>query len=164
MAMTMPHSHPDRRLFPRYTLPHHVSLEAKISRGCEGLWSGRVINVSAHGLLIELTSKACRVMRVNDPISVKLQFPHDILWLPAVVKHCHARRMGIYFPPSSPSDDIFARRLVKTIRRATRQLARSKTALPANKSEIRRYEAHTKGSCEPPHHTVDRLITHTVKR
>jgi hypothetical protein len=77
---------------PQQTLP------VVIRCGQGTVCKGRVINVSAQGMLVEFSKDQVPPVSVDAKVSVKLHYLGDSIWLPGLVRHRMGHKMGFYFP------------------------------------------------------------------
>lgn len=73
-------------------------LPAVMRSGLNGVWMGKAINLSRRGMLIEFPPSVRPMVRMNESVSIKLQYEDDVVWVAGIVKHRHGNRMGIFFP------------------------------------------------------------------
>ena len=59
---------------------------------------GRVLNVSAQGMLVEFSKDQVPPVPVDAKVDVKLHYLGDSIWLPGLVRHRMGCKMGFYFP------------------------------------------------------------------
>jgi len=97
----------ERRRSPRVGEAKAINLKAIVRLSSNKVCPVRVINLSVHGTLLEFSREDPPVARVEEPISVKLQFSKDVVWLPGVVKHCYGPRMGVYFPEIRTAGKVY---------------------------------------------------------
>ncbi len=89
----------DRRTSPRcFTLNGNVNLIAEVRLGSHPPFVGRVVNISQKGTLLEFPKPNVPQVRVDEHITVKLWLHDDVVWLPGIVRHCYAKRIGVFFP------------------------------------------------------------------
>jgi len=89
----------DRRATPRnvpFKASGHFTAEVRVGSFPPAL--ARVINLSRNGTLLEFSKANLPRVRVDEHITVKLWIQDDVVWLPGVVRHCYAKRMGVFFP------------------------------------------------------------------
>lgn len=88
----------ERRKTPRVSTLSGMHLPAEIRASQNESLSAKLLNLSRHGALLELDRRLSSHFRVDEPISVKLRLPHDVMWLAGIVRHCYASRLGVFFP------------------------------------------------------------------
>ena len=90
----------DRRTTPRCsTWTADGNLTAEIRVGSSPPTLARVVNISRNGTLLEFSKSNVPRVRVEEHITVKLWVHDDVIWLPGIVRHCYAKRIGVFFPP-----------------------------------------------------------------
>ena len=94
----VPVSQKDRRTIRRLTVAPHQVLPVVIRCGQGTVCKGRVINVSAQGMLVEFARDQIPPVPVDSKVDVKLNYLGDSIWLPGQVRHRMGRKMGFYFP------------------------------------------------------------------
>ena len=89
----------DRRSTPRSPgFFRGGDLNADVRVGPHPPYNAKVINLSENGILLEFSKTDLPRLRVDEPITVKLWLPQDVVWLPGIVRHCYAKRVGVFFP------------------------------------------------------------------
>jgi len=88
----------ERRNIRRMSVKPQQTLPVVIRCGQGTVCKGRVVNVSAQGMLVEFSKDQVPPVPVNAKVSVKLHYLGDSIWLPGVVRHRMGRKMGFYFP------------------------------------------------------------------
>jgi len=89
----------DRRTAPRCSgLKEGGKLTAEIRLGSHPPYVARVVNISQKGTLLEFSKLNVPRVRVDEHITVKLWLSDDVVWLPGIVRHCYAKRIGVFFP------------------------------------------------------------------
>ena len=92
----------DRRTTPRCAAGNADGyLTAEVRVGSHPPFLARVVNLSRNGTLLEFSKSNVPRVRVDDHITVKLCLQDDVVWLPGVVRHCYAKRVGVFFPPGN---------------------------------------------------------------
>ena len=90
----------DRRTTPRCpVLNEGGNLTAEVRVGSFPPALARVVNISRNGTLLEFSKATVPRVRVEEQITVKLWLHDDVVWLPGIVRHCFAKRIGVFFPP-----------------------------------------------------------------
>ncbi len=88
----------NRRAVKRQTVTPKQVLPVVIRCGQGSVCRGRIINVSAQGMLVEFSKDQVPPVSVDAQVSVKLHYLGDCIWLPGMVRHRMGRKMGFYFP------------------------------------------------------------------
>ncbi|MDH5563508.1 MAG: PilZ domain-containing protein [Nitrospirota bacterium] len=88
----------ERRNIRRMSVKPQQNLPVAIRCGQGAVCKGRVINVSAQGMLVEFSSNQMPPVSVGAQVSVKLHYLGDSIWLPGLVRHRMGKKMGFYFP------------------------------------------------------------------
>lgn len=88
----------DRRTVRRLSVRPQQILPVVIRCGHGTVCKGRVINVSAQGMLVEFSKDQVPPVSVNARVSVKLHYLGDSIWLPGLVRHRMGQKMGFHFP------------------------------------------------------------------
>jgi len=89
----------DRRTTPRCSaLNGGGNLTAEVRVGSHPPYVARVVNISRKGTLLEFSRPDMPRVRVDEHITVKLWLQADVVWLPGIVRHCYAKRIGVFFP------------------------------------------------------------------
>ena len=88
----------DRRTVRRLSVTPQQVLPVVIRCGQGTVCKGRVINVSAQGMLVEFSRDQVPPVPVDSKVDVKLHYLGDSIWLPGLVRHRMGRKMGFYFP------------------------------------------------------------------
>jgi len=110
----------DRRVTPRNTALNgsgHLTAEVRVGSFPPTL--ARVVNISRNGTLLEFSKSNTPRVRVDEPITVKLWIQDDVVWLPGVVRHCYAKRMGVFFPRGLGKSIPNARQIISKMLRST---------------------------------------------
>ena len=94
----VPIAQKDRRTVRRLLVTPQQTLPVVIRCGQGTVCKGRVINVSAQGMLVEFSKDQVPPVSVDAKVSVKLHYLGDSIWLPGLVRHRMGRKMGFYFP------------------------------------------------------------------
>jgi len=89
---------PERRTIRRLLVKPQQILPVAIRYGQGTVCKGRVINVSAQGMLVEFSSTQVPPVSVGAQVSVKLHYLGDSIWLAGLVRHRIGKKMGFYFP------------------------------------------------------------------
>jgi len=88
----------ERRKTPRVAPSLEAPLPVEIRSSQNKSFPAKLLNLSHHGALLELDRLHSPHVRVDERVSVKLRFPHDIVWVAGIVRHCNASRLGVFFP------------------------------------------------------------------
>ena len=88
----------ERRMVRRTSVTPQPTLPVVIRCGQGTVCKGRVLNVSAHGMLVEFSKDQVPPVQVDAKVSVKLHYLGDSIWLPGLVRHRMGKKMGFYFP------------------------------------------------------------------
>jgi len=88
----------DRRIGRRMSVKPQQVLPVVIRCGQGTVCKGRVLNLSAQGMLVEFSKDQVPPVQVDAKVSVKLHYLGDSIWLPGVVRHKMGKKMGFYFP------------------------------------------------------------------
>ena len=94
----LPVNQKNRRIVRRQSVTLHQVLPVVIRCGQGTVCKGRVINVSAQGMLVEFSKDQMPPVPVDARVDVKLHYLGDSIWLPGLVRHRMGRKMGFYFP------------------------------------------------------------------
>jgi len=92
--MTKTERRKTQRVAPSLGTP--LPVEVRVSQN-QSL-SAKLLNLSRHGVLLELDRLQSIPVRVDERVSVKLRLPHDVIWMAGIVRHCYASRLGVFFP------------------------------------------------------------------
>ena len=88
----------ERRVVRRMSVKPEQVLPVVIRCGQGTVCKGRVLNLSAHGMLVEFSKDQVPPVPVDAKVSVKLHYLGDCIWLPGLVRHRMGKKMGFYFP------------------------------------------------------------------
>ena len=88
----------DRRTVRRLSVTPQQVLPVVIRCGQGTVCKGRVLNVSAQGMLVEFSRDQIPPVHVGSKVDVKLHYLGDSIWLPGLVRHRMGKKMGFYFP------------------------------------------------------------------
>jgi hypothetical protein len=88
----------DRRTVRRLSVTPQQALPVVIRCGQGTVCKGRVINVSAQGMLVEFSKDQVPPVSVDARVSVKLHYLGDSIWLPGLVRHRMGQKIGFHFP------------------------------------------------------------------
>ena len=88
----------DRRILRRHSVTPQQILPVVIRCGQGTVCKGRVINVSAQGMLVEFSKDQMPPVSVDARVSVKLHYLGDSIWLPGLVRHRMGYKIGFHFP------------------------------------------------------------------
>ena len=88
----------ERREGFRARVVHGLSLESELRCSKNKVWSSKALNLSLNGILLEFPKGTVPSLHVNEKVSVKLCCHEDIVWVPGIVRHQYANRVGICFP------------------------------------------------------------------
>ncbi len=88
----------DRRIVRRLSVTPQQILPVVIRCGQGTVCKGRVINVSAQGMLVEFSKDQVPPVSVDARVSVKLHYLGDSIWLPGLVRHRMGHKIGFHFP------------------------------------------------------------------
>lgn len=88
----------ERRTVRRMSVTPQQTLPVVIRCGQGTVCKGRVINVSAQGMLVEFPKGQVPPVPVDAKVSVKLHYFGDSIWLPGLVRYRLGHKMGFYFP------------------------------------------------------------------
>lgn len=94
----VPVSLKDRRTVRRLSVTPQQILPVVIRCGQGTVCKGRVINVSAQGMLVEFSKDQVPPVSVDARVSVKLHYLGDSIWLPGLVRHRMRQKIGFHFP------------------------------------------------------------------
>jgi hypothetical protein len=94
----VPVAQKERRIVRRMSVTPQQVLPVVIRCGQGTVCKGRVINVSAQGMLVEFSKDQMPPVSVDAKVSVKLHYLGDSIWLPGLVRHKMGKKMGFYFP------------------------------------------------------------------
>ena len=94
----VPVAQKDRRTVRRLSVTPQPVLPVVIRCGQGTVCKGRVINVSAQGMLVEFPRDQIPPVPVDSKVDVKLHYLGDSIWLPGLVRHRMGRKLGFYFP------------------------------------------------------------------
>jgi len=90
--------HKERRHSPRLSLSSGIQPQAEVRTNQNCSLPAILINLSQQGALLELNHRPFPSFRTDDQISVKFRLPHDVVWVPGIVRHCSESRLGVFFP------------------------------------------------------------------
>ena len=88
----------DRRTVRRLSIAPQQVLPVVIRCGQGTVCKGRVLNVSAQGMLVEFSKDQIPPVGENAKVDVKLHYLGDSIWLPGLVRHRMGKKMGFHFP------------------------------------------------------------------
>jgi hypothetical protein len=88
----------ERRIVRRMSVKPEQILPVVIRCGQGTVCKGRVLNLSAQGMLVEFSKDQVPPVQVDAKVSVKLHYLGDSIWLPGLVRHRMGKKMGFYFP------------------------------------------------------------------
>jgi len=88
----------ERRFVRRMSVKPQQTLPVVIRCGQGTVCKGRVLNLSAQGMLVEFSKDQVPPVQVDAKVSVKLHYLGDSIWLPGLVRHRMGKKMGFYFP------------------------------------------------------------------
>ncbi len=88
----------DRRGVRRTSIAPQQVLPVVIRCGQGTVCKGRVLNVSAQGMLVEFSKDQIPPVGVNAKVDVKLHYLGDSIWLPGLIRHRMGRKVGFHFP------------------------------------------------------------------
>ena len=108
----------DRRTTPRCSPLHEGGkLTAEVRMGSHPPYVARVVNISREGTLLEFQKPNLPRVRVDEHITLKLWIHEDVIWLPGIVRHCYAKRIGVFFPRSMGKSIPNSRQILNKILR-----------------------------------------------
>jgi len=93
----VPVAQKDRRIVRRMSVKPEQILPVVIRCGQGNICKGRVLNLSAQGMLVEFSKDQLPPVPMNAKVSVKLHYLGDSIWLPGLVRHRMGHKMGFYF-------------------------------------------------------------------
>jgi len=88
----------DRRVVRRMSVKPEQNLPVVIRCGQGTVCKGRVLNLSAQGMLVEFSKDQLPPVPMDAKVSVKLHYLGDSIWLPGLVRHRMGHKVGFYFP------------------------------------------------------------------
>ena len=94
----IPAAQKDRRMVRRMSIKPQQVLPVVIRYGQGTICKGRVLNLSAQGMLVEFSKDQVPSVPVDAKVSVKLHYLGDSIWLPGLVRHRMGRKIGFHFP------------------------------------------------------------------
>lgn len=94
----VPMAQKDRRRARRASITPQQVLPVVIRCGQGTVCKGRVVNVSAQGMLVEFSRDQIPPVGVDAKVDVKLHYLGDSIWLPGLVRHRMGKKMGFFFP------------------------------------------------------------------
>ena len=94
----LPVAQKDRRRVRRASITPQQVLPVVIRCGQGTVCKGRVLNVSAQGMLVEFSQDQIPPVGVDAKVDVKLHYLGDSIWLPGLVRHRMGKKMGFFFP------------------------------------------------------------------
>ncbi len=95
---SVPVSQRDRRSVRRMSVKPQQVLPVVIRCGQGTVCKGRVLNLSAQGMLVEFSRDQIPPVHVDAKVSVKLNYLGDSIWLPGLVRHKMGKKIGFCFP------------------------------------------------------------------
>ncbi|GJL53535.1 MAG: hypothetical protein NPIRA02_06670 [Nitrospirales bacterium] len=114
-------SQKERRDGFRARVVHGLNLDAELRCSKNKAWSSTALNLSLNGVLLEFPKGHVPSLHVDEKVSVKLCCQDDSIWVPGVVRHQHAGRVGIYFPEfmhaSAKSTEQIISRILRAVER-----------------------------------------------
>jgi len=87
----------NRRIVRRMSVNPEQILPVVIRCGQGTVCKGRVLNLSAQGMLVEFSKDQLPPVPMDAKVSVKLHYLGDSIWLPGRVRHRMGHKMGFYF-------------------------------------------------------------------
>ena len=88
----------ERRANRRLSVKHQQGLSVVIRCRQDTLCQGFLVNLSAEGMLVDFPKGQLPPVPVTTPVSVKLHYLGDSIWLPGVVRHRIGSKVGFHFP------------------------------------------------------------------
>lgn len=88
----------ERRANRRLSVKHQQGLSVVIRCRQDTLCQGYLVNLSAEGMLVNFPKGQLPPVPVTTPVSVKLHYLGDSIWLPGVVRHRIGSKVGFHFP------------------------------------------------------------------
>lgn len=88
----------ERRANRRLSVKHQQGLSVVIRCRQDTLCQGYLVNLSAEGMLVDFPKGQLPPVPVTTPVSVKLHYLGDSIWLPGVVRHRIGSKVGFHFP------------------------------------------------------------------
>ena len=88
----------ERRETRRLQVKHQYSLSVIIRCGPGTICQGYLVNLSTRGMLVEFPKGQLPPVPACSPVSVKLHFLGDSIWLPGEVRHRMGNKVGFHFP------------------------------------------------------------------
>ena len=119
-----------RRQALRQVVPQEIiiSLELEFNDGTGTLWPAQCLDISLTGILIEFPARHVPQVDVETKVFLTLKFKGEVAEeIPGIVRHCTERRMGIFFPDSSPRTAHQENCLSHIVRTIEREVLQRKT-------------------------------------
>ncbi|GJL63278.1 MAG: hypothetical protein NPIRA04_19320 [Nitrospirales bacterium] len=111
----------ERRDGFRARVVHGLSLESELRCSKNKAWSGKALNLSLNGVLLEFPKDQVPSLHVDEKVSIKLCCHEDSVWVPGVVRHQRADRVGVHFPEfmhaSAKSTEQIISRILRAVER-----------------------------------------------
>ena len=108
----------ERREGYRAGVVQGLALESELRCSKNKGWSSKALNLSLNGVLLEFPKTQVPSLHVEERVSVKLCCHEDIVWVPGIVRHRHANRVGISFPEFMHSNAKSTEQIISRILRA----------------------------------------------
>ncbi|MGD9851304.1 MAG: PilZ domain-containing protein [Nitrospirales bacterium] len=88
----------ERRASRRISVKHQQGLSVVIRCRQDTLCQGYLVNLSTEGMLVDFPKGQLPPVPIATPVSVKLHYLGDSIWLPGVVRHRMGSKVGFHFP------------------------------------------------------------------
>ncbi len=88
----------DRRRHRRLAVKHQQGLAVLLRCRQDTVCQGFLVNLSTQGMLVEFPQGQLPPVPISSPVSVKVHYLGDSMWLPGMVRHRVGSKMGFHFP------------------------------------------------------------------
>ncbi len=109
----------ERRTGFRTKVLQAPDIQAELRCGKNQSWLCKPVNLSLQGILLEFPKDCVPLLRVDERVSVKLAYDADSVWVPGIVRHRPANRVGIRFPeyvdPGANTAEQVIARILKAV-------------------------------------------------
>ncbi|WP_447970706.1 PilZ domain-containing protein [Nitrospira sp. M1] len=111
----------ERREGFRARVVHGLNLDSELRCSKSKAWTSKAVNLSLNGVLLEFPKGQVPSLHVDEKVSVKLCCMEDSVWVPGIVRHQRAGRVGVHFPEfmhaSAKSTEQIISRILRAVER-----------------------------------------------
>lgn len=98
-----------------------LNLDSELRCSKNKAWPSKTLNLSLNGCLLEFSKDQVPSLHVDEKVSIKLCCQEDSVWVPGVVRHQRADRVGVHFPEfmhaSAKSTEQIIFRILRAVER-----------------------------------------------